>query len=51
MSSFTRALLLGVLATMSAGALAADAYDAAVQHAGRPAEDLKRDALDHPADV
>jgi predicted methyltransferase len=26
-------------------------YDAAVAHAGRSAADLKRDALDHPADV
>jgi predicted methyltransferase len=30
---------------------AADAYDAAVAHAGRSAADLKRDALDHPADI
>jgi predicted methyltransferase len=30
---------------------AADAYDAAVAHAGRPAADLARDKLDHPADV
>ena len=30
---------------------AADAYDAAVAHAGRSAADLKRDSLDHPADV
>jgi predicted methyltransferase len=29
----------------------ADVYDAAVAHAGRPATDLKRDALDHPADI
>jgi predicted methyltransferase len=32
-------------------AIAADAYDAAVAHAGRSAADLKRDPLDHPADV
>ncbi|HXI76752.1 MAG TPA: methyltransferase domain-containing protein [Steroidobacteraceae bacterium] len=32
-------------------AAAADAYDAAVAHAGRSAADLKRDALDHPADI
>ena len=56
MSSFTRAFLLCVLAatgTLAApGArAAADAYDAAVQHAGRSADDLKRDALDHPAEV
>ena len=30
---------------------AADIYDTAVQHAGRPPEDLKRDALDHPAEI
>ena len=30
---------------------AADIYDAAVQHAGRSADDLKRDPLDHPAEV
>src|SRR6202789_1898842 len=32
-------------------ATAADAYDAAVAHAGRSAADLKRDSLDHPADI
>jgi predicted methyltransferase len=30
---------------------AADAYDAAVAHAGRVESDLKRDPLDHPADI
>ncbi|MGB6310707.1 MAG: methyltransferase domain-containing protein [Steroidobacteraceae bacterium] len=30
---------------------AADVYDAAVAHAGRSAADLKRDSLDHPADI
>ena len=30
---------------------AADVYDAAVAHAGRSAADLKRDALDHPAEI
>jgi predicted methyltransferase len=30
---------------------AADQYDAALAHTGRPAADLKRDALDHPADM
>src|ERR1700733_10335269 len=29
----------------------ADVYDAAVAHAGRSAADLKRDSLDHPADI
>src|SRR3979490_805379 len=30
---------------------AADAYDAAVAHPGRSAADLKRDSLDHPAEI
>src|ERR1700730_85999 len=30
---------------------AVDAYDAAVAHPGRSAADLKRDSLDHPADI
>jgi predicted methyltransferase len=30
---------------------AADIYAAAVQHAGRSADDQKRDALDHPAEI
>jgi predicted methyltransferase len=30
---------------------AADTYDAAVAHTGRSAADLKRDPLDHPADI
>src|SRR5580698_10670703 len=29
----------------------ADVYDAAVAHAGRSDADLKRDPLDHPADI
>lgn len=33
------------------GAKAADVYDAAVAHEGRSAADLKRDPLDHPADI
>jgi predicted methyltransferase len=32
-------------------AQAADRYDDAVAHAGRSAADLKRDALDHPAEI
>jgi predicted methyltransferase len=36
------------LATADASA---DIYDAAVAHSGRPAEDLKRDPIDHPAEV
>ena len=35
----------------SASTYAADIYDAAVQHPGRSAADLKRDATDHPADL
>jgi predicted methyltransferase len=30
---------------------AADVYDAALKHAGRPADDSARDALDHPAEI
>ena len=41
--------LLCLSATFHANA--ADAYDAAVAHAGRSAADVKRDPLDHPADV
>ncbi len=47
-----RHLLLGlvcVFATLEAGA--ADRYDEAVAHPGRSSADLKRDALDHPADI
>jgi predicted methyltransferase len=32
-------------------AIAADEYDAALTHAGRPAADSARDAIDHPADM
>jgi len=39
----------GLLA--SAPTRAADLYDNAVQHAGRTADDQKRDALDHPAEI
>jgi predicted methyltransferase len=40
---------LGILGVR--GSYAADVYDAAVAHAGRSAADVKRDALDHPAEV
>jgi predicted methyltransferase len=58
MSVFARfygALLLLPL-TLSAGLAAADQpggdiYDAAVSHPGRPAGDLKRDPIEHPAEV
>ena len=43
-------LVLAFLATaIQAGA--ADRYDAAVAHPGRPAADLKRDPMDHPAEI
>jgi len=46
-------LILALLGAALAGAnaRASDVYDAAVAHAGRSAEDLKRDSLDHPAEV
>src|SRR5882724_3568988 len=43
--------LIGVAVLAGANAEASDVYDAAVAHAGRPAADLKRDAIDHPAEV
>ena len=49
----TRALALALLLTLAlgAGVSRADIYDQAVAHKGRSADDLKRDAIDHPADV
>jgi predicted methyltransferase len=44
-------VLLGAVTAWSPDAYAADIYDAAVQHAGRSAEDLKRDESEHPAEV
>src|SRR5205823_2738911 len=44
-------VLLGVVALVGANARASDVYDAAVAHAGRSSDDLKRDSLDHPADL
>src|SRR5690349_11301568 len=43
--------LAGVGLLAGAVTYAGDIYDAAVQHAGRSADDQKRDALDHPAEV
>ena len=43
--------LLGVAALASGNALAADLYSAAVDAPGRSAADLKRDTIDHPAEV
>jgi predicted methyltransferase len=49
---FTIAVLLfGVCVLTGAHAKAADEYDAAVKHAGRPAADSARDSLDHPAEI
>jgi predicted methyltransferase len=42
---------LAAVALASARAPAADLYDAAVGHTGRSSDDLKRDSLDHPAEV
>jgi predicted methyltransferase len=42
--------LLG-LAALASGAVRADIYDDAVAHAGRPAADLTRDPVDHPAEI
>jgi predicted methyltransferase len=44
-------VLLGLCIIANQPALAADRFDAAVAHAGRPDADLKRDGLDHPADI
>src|SRR5690349_14929100 len=43
--------LLAAALAPSPQASAADVYDNAVQHPGRPADDLKRDGLEHPAEV
>jgi predicted methyltransferase len=43
------AFALGMCGALQAGA--ADVYDAAVAHPGRSPADLKRDELDHPAEI
>ena len=48
LSSLMPAVLLGGSACTAASAHP-DIYDAAVAHPGRPAADLKRDLIDHPA--
>jgi len=48
---YAAALLSMAALTIQSQANAADAYDAAVAHAGRSAADIKRDQLDHPADI
>lgn len=40
-----------VFCVLAAAGASADTYDAAVAHAGRPPEDLRRDPIDHPAEV
>jgi predicted methyltransferase len=50
LSTVAGAGLLASSLLFGANALA-DRYDDAVQHTGRSAGDLKRDALDHPADM
>lgn len=42
---------LALLCALLAAPAHADIYGDALAHAGRPAEDLKRDAIDHPAEV
>jgi len=44
-------VLFAILGVCGPAAHGADAYDAAVHHSGRPEADVKRDSLDHPADV
>jgi predicted methyltransferase len=44
-------VLLSAVALWSPDSYGADIYDAAVQHAGRSAADLKRDESEHPAEV
>lgn len=48
-----RALTLAALLSLACAAASVrpDIYDAAVAHAGRSADDLKRDAIDHPAEL
>jgi predicted methyltransferase len=50
-SYFAWVMLASAILLLSAVSRAADLYDAAVQHPGRSAEDLKRDAGDHPAEL
>src|ERR1700691_2965440 len=45
------ALLSAALLFASPHARGADDYDAALTHAGRPAADSARDAIDHPAEM
>jgi predicted methyltransferase len=45
------AVLAGVGTISNGPVYAADVYDAAVHHEGRTDDDIKRDSLDHPAEV
>ena len=49
LAKLTVAALLGL--ACAAAYADPDLYDAAVAHAGRPADDLKRDGVDHPAEL
>ena len=44
-------LLCAAFLLAASQANAADAYDAAVAHAGRSDADVHRDSMDHPADI
>jgi predicted methyltransferase len=46
-----KSFLTAVMLIAGCSVYAADAIDAAVEHAGRPAADITRDATDHPAEV
>ena len=50
-SAFACALTCAALSLASPHANGADEFDAALTHAGRPAADSARDAIDHPADM
>lgn len=49
--SLLRQAAFALALAVSAGAVAADRYDEAVAKAGRSAADIKRDAIDHPAEI
>jgi predicted methyltransferase len=49
--AFASALLCAAFLFASPHADGADQYDAALTHAGRPAADSARDAIDHPAEM
>jgi predicted methyltransferase len=48
---FLAILALGAATALATAQVRADIYGDAVAHAGRPADDLKRDAIDHPAEL